>query len=155
MLSYFSWNGRIGRMRYLAWLFGLFLLCMLIPFPFIVFNAIFFNSASSNLPLLSAVYTIVQAIALICFIVIFSVQRLHDLNRSGWWVLLVFMLFTNLLLGIYMLFFPGSDGNNDHGSSPPANSLGVHILVWITIAMLFIGILLSLLFMYISASSLY
>ncbi|GBU09049.1 hypothetical protein AwWohl_01870 [Gammaproteobacteria bacterium] len=147
MLSFFSWNGRIGRVRYLAWSFGLFLLCMLVPLPFVVFNAIFFNLASTNSPSLSAAPTIavfiVQAIALICFIVIFSVKRLHDLNRSGWWILLVFVPIANLLLIIYMFFFSGSGDHNDYGSPPPANSFGVYILMWIYITIHLLTIILS------------
>ncbi|GBU09051.1 hypothetical protein AwWohl_01890 [Gammaproteobacteria bacterium] len=135
MLSFFSWNGRIGRMRYIAWYFGMSLLCMLIPFLFLIFG----SYSLSSFPQLPSITFVISALitpmlVISYFSLVFSIQRLHDLNRSGWWVLLVLIPLANLLLGIYMLFFPGSDSNNDHGSIPPANSLGVYILAWLWIA---------------------
>ena len=46
------------------------------------------------------------------------IRRLHDLNRPTWWCIGVFVPLVNLVLGIYLLFFKGTDGPNDYGPDP-------------------------------------
>ena len=46
------------------------------------------------------------------------IRRLHDLNRPAWWCIAVFVPLVNLVLGIYLLFFKGTDGPNDYGPDP-------------------------------------
>jgi type IV pilus assembly protein PilA len=60
--------------------------------------------------------------------VMFSKRRLNDLNRSGWWFLLFFIPIVNLLLAIYLVFFPGADGPNNFGVAPVQNSWAVILL---------------------------
>ena len=40
-----------------------------------------------------------------------SVRRLHDVNRSGWWFLLVFTVLGGVLL-LYWFAMPGKDAGN-------------------------------------------
>lgn len=47
-----------------------------------------------------------------------SVRRLHDLNRSGWWVILLFIPWVDLIAGLYVIFAPGTVGKNDYGDDP-------------------------------------
>ena len=47
-----------------------------------------------------------------------SVRRLHDLNRSGWWVILLFIPWVDLVAGLYVIFAPGTVGKNDYGDDP-------------------------------------
>jgi uncharacterized membrane protein YhaH (DUF805 family) len=46
------------------------------------------------------------------------VRRLHDMNRSGWWWLLVFIPFANWLFFIALCFVGGTRGYNDYGPRP-------------------------------------
>lgn len=46
------------------------------------------------------------------------IRRLHDLNRSGWWALIMLIPFVNLLFAIYILFFKGTEGPNKYGPDP-------------------------------------
>lgn len=57
---------------------------------------------------------------ILLFIFIFSVftKRLHDLNKSGWLSLLVFVPLANAILGIVLLFKPGSREINSYGEPP-------------------------------------
>jgi len=48
-----------------------------------------------------------------------GVRRLHDLGRSGLWLLLAFVPLVNLALATVLLLAPGSDGANPHGERPP------------------------------------
>ena len=79
-------------------------------------------------------------IATIVISVMFAKRRLNDLNRSGWWFLLFIIPFVNLLLAIYLIFFPGTSGDNNFGAAPAANSIGVLILGWLMPVLFILGI---------------
>jgi uncharacterized membrane protein YhaH (DUF805 family) len=45
-------------------------------------------------------------------VIIAGIRRLHDLNRSGWYLLLAFIPLVNLIMFIYLLAAPGKvEGN--------------------------------------------
>ena len=44
-------------------------------------------------------------------------RRLHDLNASGWWQLITFIPFGQILM-IGFIFFKGTDGPNRFGEKP-------------------------------------
>ena len=44
-------------------------------------------------------------------------RRLHDLNTSGWWQLITFIPFGQILM-IGFIFFKGTDGPNKYGPPP-------------------------------------
>jgi uncharacterized membrane protein YhaH (DUF805 family) len=69
----------------------------------------------------SIVFILLIMIWLVFFIIyIFSyfIRRLHDLNKTGWFCLLNFVPFVSLLFHIYLLFFPGTAGENNYGAVP-------------------------------------
>ena len=68
-------------------------------------------------------------------------RRLNDLNRSGWWFLLFLVPLINLILVIYLVFFPGTEGANTWGAHAVANSTAVKLLAWILPAIFLIGII--------------
>ena len=77
---------------------------------------------SSSVAMLGNIISIVAAIPSFMLII----RRLHDLNRPAWWCIGVFVPLVNLVLGIYLLFFKGTDGSNDYGPDPlevPGNLL--------------------------------
>ncbi|HKJ50304.1 MAG TPA: DUF805 domain-containing protein [Gammaproteobacteria bacterium] len=138
----FSFSGRIGRMRYLAYGFGLSLLMNVAMIPFIGATALMGGMAGDpgSMGMLSIVLLAVIGIVSLVFAVMWLKRRFNDLNRSGWWMLLFFIPVVNLIVGIYLLFFPGTDGPNNFGPAPAANSIGVLILGWLAIAAIVLGI---------------
>ena len=48
--------------------------------------------------------------------------------------------FLNIALAIYLLFFPGTDGSNNFGPPPVANTLGVQILGWMFPVLMLVGL---------------
>lgn len=48
----------------------------------------------------------------------FGVRRLHDIDKSGWWILLSVVPLANLILGIMLLIQPGIQGDNRFGPLP-------------------------------------
>jgi uncharacterized membrane protein YhaH (DUF805 family) len=48
----------------------------------------------------------------IYLVIIAGVRRFHDLNRSGWYLLLAFIPLVNVVMILYLLFAPGKvEGN--------------------------------------------
>ena len=45
-------------------------------------------------------------------------RRLHDLDKSDWWMLLFCVPLVNILFYIYILFFKGTEGPNQYGEDP-------------------------------------
>ena len=139
--SILSFNGRIGRLRYLAYSIGTSFLLMLALMPLVGASALMGAGVdSSAMGAIGMLLVMVIYIAMLVFSVMFAKRRLNDLNRSGWWFLLFIVPIVNLLLTIYLVFFPGTDGSNSFGPAPQANSLGVLILGWMMPVLFVIGI---------------
>ena len=62
-------------------------------------------------------------------------------NRSGWWFLLFLVPLINLVMTIYVIFFSGTQGPNNFGPAPVANTLGVKILALTLPVIMVVGIL--------------
>ena len=50
----------------------------------------------------------------------FGVRRLHDIDRTGWWALLVFLPFIGLIILIIWFCTRGTNGANRFGPNPLA-----------------------------------
>ncbi len=140
-----SLEGRIGRLRGLAY-------SLLVALPFlVVMGAVAFMFSSNMLVL--GIGMLVACTLVMWFGLRLMVLRLHDLNRSGKWVLLLIgMMFVAggtqspvLLMvasGVFWLlqlviFFlaPGNAGSNDYGPPPDPNTLAVKIGAGLFIAL--------------------
>jgi uncharacterized membrane protein YhaH (DUF805 family) len=147
--SILSFSGRIGRLRYLAYSMGTYLLLMLVMMP--MFGVSAFMGGEPDISMPGMLVMAVVYIALIVVWIMFAKRRLNDLNRNGWWLLLAFVPFANFLLTIYMMFFPGTDGDNDYGAVPVENTLGVQILAWLMPVLMIVGIVAAVLIPYFAA----
>ena len=47
-----------------------------------------------------------------------AVRRLHDTDRSGWWLLIAFIPLIGSLVLLYFMVQPGSDGPNQFSNAP-------------------------------------
>ncbi len=112
-----TFSGRARRQEY--WLFYL--------------DCIIVSSALSSLSL-SLVHDIVAnvivttiSVAWTLFIIIPSlavlVRRLHDTNRSGWWLLLYLLPVIGAIVLFVFTLLPGTVGENDYGDDPKASEL--------------------------------
>jgi uncharacterized membrane protein YhaH (DUF805 family) len=117
----FSTAGRIGRVRYLAYVLGVWVLVTLVAAPVILLLMVLLHSKSQQTAFLPA---ILSAVAMgLSFIV--AKRRINDMNKSGWFALLLLIPFVNLAAGFWLLFCPGDKGANDFGPAPCGNSIGV------------------------------
>jgi uncharacterized membrane protein YhaH (DUF805 family) len=114
----FSAEGRIGRVRYLAYSF---VGSLALIFAFALFAGL---SGLLHMPGLIAVGGIALYGAVVVFTVLLTIQRCHDCNWSGWMCLLYLVPFVSLIF----LFMPGTRGANRFGAPPPPNSTGVNAL---------------------------
>ena len=120
-IRFFSPSTRIGRLRYLAhgMLFMLAVYAVVAIFA-IVIPSVGLGTVTSGLmiAILVPLYIFILYIS-----ILFMVQRLHDMNRSGWLWLLTFIPLVNLIFVLWILFAPGTPGANDYGLRPPPNKV--------------------------------
>jgi uncharacterized membrane protein YhaH (DUF805 family) len=126
-IGMWSAAGRIGRLRYLAYSTAASLLMG------------FWSVAASALlgPDLGAIAILLGYIPVLIFVVLALIQRSHDMDWSGWTVLLALIPFVALI----WMFKSGTAGRNNYGAPPPPNTLGVKILGIIAPAIFFAGLL--------------
>ena len=130
----FSVEGRIGRLRYLAWSLSLMAAAMAV-----------FGVVAIGLQLSEVVGAILGVLALVAMAVVsvqIGVQRLHDIGWSGWLLLLNLVPVVGSVFSIIMLVAPGSAAANRFGPPPPPNSTAVKVLsaLWLLVPVVF-GIL--------------
>jgi uncharacterized membrane protein YhaH (DUF805 family) len=109
-----SASGRVGRLRYLAYATGASLLAGLVA-------ALVTGVLGQSLGM---VVVVLVYIAAIVFSILVGIQRSHDMDWSGWTVLLTIIP----IVGLIWVFKRGSEGINSYGAPPPPNTLGVKIL---------------------------
>jgi uncharacterized membrane protein YhaH (DUF805 family) len=135
--EFLTFKGRIGRLRYLAYSVGIQCLLMLVLIPVV---GVFATTSGEGSSIFGLIGIGLFYVATIVFSVMFAKRRLNDLNRNGWWLLLFIVPLLNLLIAIYLIFFPGTQGVNDYGPAPCQNSLGVKLLGLILPIIFVIGI---------------
>lgn len=127
-LKLFSAQGRIGRLRYLAYST---VASMIYSVLLSVLFALFAGSE------MLTVATWLAVIAVLWFSVITGIKRCHDINISGWWSATLIVPVITLV----WMFAPGSKGENRFGPPPPPNNWGVRLLGVILPVVFFVGIL--------------
>lgn len=127
-------NGRMGRLRLLAYGSGLYLV-LIAAQTLLGFAVAMTQSANAALAVgvgTLALYFVAATILMI--------QRSHDMNLSGWWSIVAFIP----LVGLFWLFKGGTPGANRWGAPPPPNGWGVRILGLILPAVFVFGIVLAI-----------
>jgi uncharacterized membrane protein YhaH (DUF805 family) len=57
------------------------------------------------------------ALALLVPSIAVAIRRLHDTNKSGWWLLIGLIPFGGIVLLVFYIL-EGTNGPNDHGAAP-------------------------------------
>ena len=122
-----SARGRIGRLRYLAYAVGA---SLLVGVALALLGGVLGTS-------LGMVVAAVLYIVAVVFSILIAIKRSHDMDWSGWTVLLMLIPFAALI----WIFKGGSEGTNSYGPPPPPNTLGVKILGLLLPIFFVIGIL--------------
>jgi len=127
LLNPYSVNGRIGRLRYFAWM-TVILVSLVAAFTPVV-AAIYWIAGASAIS--TTAYTIVGTLAFLLlsfFSICSTAQRLHDIGYSAAYALIGFIPLVNWIFSFTLCFIPGNAQENDYGLPPPPNGTAVHIL---------------------------
>lgn len=125
----FTPQGRIGRLRYLA--YGMLSYLLVIP-VFLVVGVLAAAGASDDggVGILGGIGMLIGAIAYIAIIVysfMLSKRRFNDLGQSGWLSLLFIIPLVNIIVGLFLIFAPGKPMTNQYGQPPGKNPIWVII----------------------------
>jgi uncharacterized membrane protein YhaH (DUF805 family) len=109
--KYAVFSGRARRKEY--WYFVLFNIIVAIVLSLIDLLLGTFSSAS-NIGLLSGIY----GLAVIIPTLAVTVRRLHDIDRTGWWILINLIPLIGTIVLLVFEVTPGMPGSNRFGPDP-------------------------------------
>ncbi len=104
--KYVDFSGRAARSEY--WFFTLFTILVSLA------TSLVDNVVLSGMPILNGIATL----ALLLPGIAVSVRRLHDTDRSGWWMLLIFIPLVGAIVLIVWFATRGTIGQNRFGADP-------------------------------------
>jgi len=110
-------SGRLNRIGY--FLGGLYLiipLLIVLGIQFLIRGSALSASSRGGINIISVLVGLVAVILIIPAGLSLGIRRWHDLNQSGWLVLLNLIPFVSIITGIMLLFVPGTKGPNTYGS---------------------------------------
>lgn len=114
----FSYKGRISRVHY--W-FTLLIISTLST-PLIIgviashiYKGFYFKLESLNISIIVVLSIILFFISWVAIVT--NIKRLHDLNKSGWHVLLQFIPIVGWFFTVYLGVKRGTEGKNEYGES--------------------------------------
>jgi uncharacterized membrane protein YhaH (DUF805 family) len=104
---YFDFNGRARRAEFWWYMLVYFIIAVVL-------------GVVQSILGIGSVLTGLLAIALLLPNLGVGVRRLHDTNRSGWWILIGIIPIVGWILLIYWYVQPGTSGANEFGADPKA-----------------------------------
>lgn len=137
-LKVFTVQGRIGRLRYLAW-------SMALLFVALIMFAVCMTLMSMSL-ITGGLFGAVACVAFLVVSIQIGAQRLHDAGWSAWLLLLNLVPFVGSVFPFLMMAVPGNAGPNQYGAPQPPNSKGVKFLaaLWVpALIIIFVGVLMG------------
>ena len=116
----FTAEGRLNRLKYfkylLAFNFGMLFISFILSFIVGIVTAML------GLPeFIVSLFAYAISIPIAVGDVMLQIRRLHDLDKSGWFALLSLIPIINFCLGLYLLLFKGTEGDNRYGPDPLLN----------------------------------
>ncbi len=102
--KYAVFNGRMPRKEY--WMFALFNLTI-----YIIFDILDKHLGTKG------TFTLLYSLAIIVPNIAAGVRRLHDINRSGWWMLYGIIPLLDIVLIIFLVM-DSQPGDNQYGPNP-------------------------------------
>ncbi|EIK52019.1 membrane protein [Stutzerimonas stutzeri TS44] len=135
-LRVFSVQGRIGRLRYLAW-----------SLVVVMAAAGLFGIASIVMAISSTAGILLMALLAVAALVVnvqIGAQRLHDIGVSSWLLLLNLVPLIGAFVPLLMMLIPGKGGPNRYGPPQPPNSLAVKVLAALWLLLVIGGVLVAI-----------
>lgn len=112
--KYATFSGRARRSEY--WWYALFTFATSIVLSIV--DALLFGMTTQgqSIGILSGLFSLAVLLPSIAV----GVRRLHDLDKSGWWLLLVFIPILGVLVLLFFFVQRGTQGTNRFGPDPLA-----------------------------------
>ena len=104
MRNYVNVDGRARRKEY--WMF------FLVYFGILIVAAVL--DSIIGMGLIGGLVVLAHLLPSICV----GVRRLHDINRSGWWLLVGLVPFIGWIIALYWAVKDGDAGGNNFGADP-------------------------------------
>ena len=108
--NYVNFAGRATRQEY--WMFVLINTIIAVILAFV--GMVLFRSSANYLGALYSLAVLLPSLGV-------AVRRLHDTNRSGWWLLIALIPIVGGIVLLVFLCLDGTRGINQFGQDPKAN----------------------------------
>jgi uncharacterized membrane protein YhaH (DUF805 family) len=105
--KYAVFTGRAGRTEY--WMFFLFNLIIVVAIGIV-----------ERILGIHALLEIIYGLAVVIPGIAVGVRRMHDTDRTGWWLLIGLVPVIGAIVVIVLLAMAGTQGDNQYGSPPAA-----------------------------------
>lgn len=108
-------DGRVGRFHWLlSFIYTSATIGVMDEFlSFMIYNS---DNTSINISIMVILFMIMIGVALMQIFI--NIRRLHDINRSGWFILALFIPIIQIIMLLILLFSPGTTGDNKYGKKP-------------------------------------
>lgn len=108
--NYFNFGGRASRPAY--WWFVLFLVIGGIVTAIIDFAVLGYDIETTTIGPVNGIFSLATLIPSLAV----SARRLHDIDRTGWWLLIFVVPLIGLIILIVWACQPGTPGPNRYGN---------------------------------------
>ena len=115
----FVFSGRSSRMEY--WSFSLAWIVVIVGFGVVV---------GTTGPIVGTLYLVLYVASFVPLLTV-SVRRLHDHDRTGWWLLAGFIPFVGSLVLCYFMIQPSDRGSNAYGANPNGDAVADALARWV------------------------
>ena len=121
--KYAEFSGRARRSEY--WLFTLFII--LVEIAYVILVSAIGGGTRGDMNPIGMVLTGLYGLFILGIIVpslAVSFRRLHDTDRSAWWLLIALLPFIGGLVLLVFYLLPGTNGPNKFGPDPKGTGTG-------------------------------
>jgi len=109
----YSAEGRLNRLKFLKYYLGVTVMGASATFVTSCMATLLTGDPNGALvSLVTSIWAIAASIGAFMLII----RRLHDMNKSGWYLLITFVPLIGLIFLIYIFFAPGQVGWNKYGA---------------------------------------
>ena len=108
--KYAVFSGRSSRQEYLAF----YLFIFLVPLLLVMIEGLFGVLPSSDY----SIFAVIFELAVFLPSLAVTIRRLHDVNRSGWWILINLTIIGIIPFAYWTCLKKSDEGENNFGSNP-------------------------------------
>lgn len=111
----YTTEGRLNRLRYFMYSIVWSIISSVVGFILGSIGGLLSSDPESVLVMVPVgIWSFVAGIGSIMI----AIRRLHDLNKSGWFLLISLIPLVNMIFVLYILLVPGTVGDNQYGEDP-------------------------------------